>query len=79
MYAGSQKNADEEAHGNAVWRSVSAFFVLPASSCTTKCTHLDIEVPEGKVPNYRPKVLQLESEENLLVLLHIMLKLPLWM
>lgn len=38
------------------------------------CMHLLILVPGEK----KSKVLQLENEENLLVLLHMIVKLPLW-
>lgn len=38
------------------------------------CIHLLIEVPGEK----KSEVLQLENEENLLVLLHTIAKLPLW-
>lgn len=39
-----------------------------------RCTHLLIQGPEEK----KSKVLQFENEENLLVLLHLIVKLPLW-
>lgn len=62
-----------------VEKCVSTFLVLPATLSYPSMHSPSYWSPRGGVTDYKsPKVLQLENGENLPVLLHILLKLLLW-